>query len=190
MTTGNSSLSPRIRRNRNGMPHLHRSGRLASLLRIGLLAAPLLLPAALLAIHVMSSKANAAPVESDSDGKDRYTLMRDGDDFIRMDRRSGVMSICRKRQGQLVCELAADDRDAIEEEFDSLMNRIERLEASRSPRGERKDEQAWREDPWYGDDEDLEQFDQDLDRILDYSARTLRRFNGVMKGLRRDFQDY
>ena len=72
------------------------------------------------------AKAVETAAETDDLQSGRYELQRDGDDFIRLDKRSGQMSICRKRSGQLVCRMAADDREAIEEEFDSLLDRLDR----------------------------------------------------------------
>jgi len=62
-------------------------------------------------------------------GEDRYTLEKTADGFVRMDRTTGEMSICRQQAEQLVCRLAADERSAFEGEIDRLDDSVKALEA-------------------------------------------------------------
>lgn len=132
-----------------------------------------------------STKAAETAVESGDLESGRYELQRDGDDFIRLDKRSGQMSICRKRSGQLVCRMAADDREAIEQEFDSLLDRLDRLEAKL----EEQDDGTRERHSFRWDDEDFDAFEEELDDALDFSARFLKRFHGKMKDWRYEFRD-
>ena len=147
----------------------------------------ILLPAVFaVAVLLTMQPARAMAAQGDDPESERYELRRDGDDFIRLDKRSGQMSICRKRSGQLVCRMAADDREAIEREFDSLLERLDRLET-------KLDEQDGgthkrRSHRW--NDEDLDEFEKELDDALDFSARFLRRFHGRMKDWRDEFRDF
>jgi hypothetical protein len=59
---------------------------------------------------------------------ERYTLERSGNGYVRMDRKTGEMSICEERSGQLVCRLAADERSALQDEVDRLQDRLSGLE--------------------------------------------------------------
>lgn len=61
--------------------------------------------------------------------EDRYTLEKTADGFVRMDRTTGEMSICKQQAEQLVCRLAADERSAFEGEIDRLEGRVKALEA-------------------------------------------------------------
>lgn len=146
----------------------------AAVLLFGFSAAMLLQPA--------KATENSDDTEPDSD---RYELSRDGDDFIRLDKRSGQMSICRKQSGQLICRMAADDREAIEEEFDSLLERLDRLEA----RLDGQDDSDGERHIYRWDDEDMDAIEQELDEALDFSARFLKRFHGKMKDWRHEFRD-
>lgn len=58
----------------------------------------------------------------------RYTLEKTADGYVRMDNRTGEMSICATRDGQLLCRLAADERDAWQEEIGRLTRRLEDVE--------------------------------------------------------------
>ncbi len=72
--------------------------------------------------------AAALPASAAAQDTDRYTLERSGDGYVRMDRRTGEMSICSERTGQLVCKLAADERSAFQDEVDRLQERLTGLE--------------------------------------------------------------
>lgn len=60
--------------------------------------------------------------------EDRYTLERTQDGYVRMDTRTGRMSICSEKSGQLVCRLAVDDRDALQDDLDALQARLAAVE--------------------------------------------------------------
>lgn len=66
----------------------------------------------------------AGAQEADS----RYTLEKTADGYVRMDNRTGEMSICTTRDGQLLCRLAADERDAWQEEVERLTRRLDDVE--------------------------------------------------------------
>ena len=59
---------------------------------------------------------------------DRYALERTDDGYVRMDKRTGEMSICTETSGQLVCKLAADDRKAYDSAVDRLQTAVDTLE--------------------------------------------------------------
>ena len=58
--------------------------------------------------------------ENDELATDRYVLERTEDGFVRMDRQTGEMSVCREQSGSLVCRSAADDRTVIDAELEAL----------------------------------------------------------------------
>ncbi len=58
----------------------------------------------------------------------RYQLEKTDSGYVRMDTETGRMSICEERSGQLVCKLAADDRDALQDQIEALQDEIEAIE--------------------------------------------------------------
>ncbi len=104
---------------------------------------------------------------------DRFTLERSGDNFVRMDRQTGEMSICQERSGQLVCKLAADERSAFEKEVDALEQRVmaldERVVKLETSRAVRLDEAL--------------PSDEQIDRTVETMGKFLRGFMGIMKDL-------
>jgi len=78
--------------------------------------------ASLVAGTLIAGAANAAEAE-------RYRLEKSETGYVRMDTRSGEMSICEERAGQLVCRVAADERSAFQAEVDGLDSRVKTLEA-------------------------------------------------------------
>ncbi|RFC67108.1 MULTISPECIES: hypothetical protein [Mesorhizobium] len=59
---------------------------------------------------------------------DRYQLESRGDTFVRLDKQTGQISTCVDQSGQMVCRMAADDRDAFEDEVDRLREQVDALE--------------------------------------------------------------
>lgn len=70
----------------------------------------------------------SATLASGQDSETRYTLEKTADGYVRMDNRTGEMSICNERAGQLVCKLAAEERTAFQDELDRIIGRLEAVE--------------------------------------------------------------
>lgn len=115
-----------------------------------------------------------SPVRAQDD--DRYVLEKTDAGFVRMDRRTGKMSICEERTGQLVCKVAADERAAIDDEIERLHETVSKLEErvaaleSASPAVK------------------LPQLptEQEFEQTLGFMERFVRRFVDVMKNLDQD----
>jgi hypothetical protein len=58
----------------------------------------------------------------------RFQLERSGDHFVRLDKKTGAISLCAEQEGNLVCRMAADERAAYDEELDRLTARVTALE--------------------------------------------------------------
>jgi len=137
-------------------------------------------PPLLLATHGPSSLAQSANSDELSGSleemteESRYQLNREGDNFIRLDRKTGAMSVCKLRGDNLVCRMAADDRDALQEEMGALQERIARLEKRSRSRS--------------ADDEDHSGYplDEEFEQAMEYSGKVIRRLFEVMKDLRED----
>lgn len=95
---------------------------------------------------------------------------------MRMDTRTGAISLCRERSGDLVCSVAADERAAYEAEIETLRERLAALEA----RVEALEERAGGQASQLPSEEEFEQ-------TLGLMERFFRRFMDIVKGLEQDF---
>jgi hypothetical protein len=77
----------------------------------------LLLAGGLAACALLSATAQEAPPETDSG---RFSLFRADDGYLRLDGRTGEVSICTRRQSRWVCEVVPDERAALEAEMARL----------------------------------------------------------------------
>ena len=72
--------------------------------------------------------ATLATVPSSAQEAERYQLERTQDGYVRLDTRSGRMSVCQERGKQLICRTASEERDSGERDLDALEDRIGTLE--------------------------------------------------------------
>lgn len=80
--------------------------------------------AILAGLGILAGATLAAAQETET----RYTLEETADGYVRMDNRTGEMSICTERSRQLVCKLAADERSAFQDELDRILTRLDEVE--------------------------------------------------------------
>lgn len=114
-----------------------------------------------------------AGAQAQDDG--RYTLRQTDEGYVRMDNRTGEMSICTERAGQLVCKLAADEREALQQDMDDLQNRVDALEKRLAAI------ETGRQDAVGG----LPSEDE-FEKSLGYMERFFRSFMGIVKEFERD----
>jgi hypothetical protein len=81
-------------------------------------------PLTFVALALAAGSAAAQQVDT------RYTLEKTAEGYVRMDTVTGEMSICTERDGQLLCRLAADERDAWQDEIGRLETRLEAVSGS------------------------------------------------------------
>ena len=108
-----------------------------------------------------------------SEETDHYRLEKTATGYVRMDTRTGAMSICEERSGQLVCKMAADERAAYQDEIDRLQGsvkaldeRVSKLENSLSARLESKLPSQ-----------------EDFTKSLGYMQQFFRTFNDIVKDM-------
>ncbi len=118
----------------------------------------------------------AASVAAAADGP-RYTMEKSATGYVRMDTRTGEMSICEERSGQLVCKLAADERSAFQTDIERLEARVESLDA-RVAELERRSPAAPPESGLPSEEE--------FNRTMSYMERFFRGFAGIVKELQED----
>lgn len=123
-------------------------------------AAVLLIPASMLLVSM--------PADSLAQDAERYQLERTDDGYVRLDSRTGRMSLCREQGDQLVCRYATDESRAYVDDIDSLRDRVEALE----------ERLAALEGGSVPSEEEFEQG-------LNYMERFMRRFMGIVQ----DFEE-
>lgn len=109
------------------------------------------------------------------EGDARYTLERSGEGYVRMDKRTGEMSICSEQSGQLVCKLAADERSAFESDVDRLQASVESLE-------KRVTELEKTRQSYLPSDEQVDQSVETMEKFL-------RGFMGIVKEFDQDMSE-
>ena len=60
----------------------------------------------------------------------RFALEKTDSGFVRLDRKTGALTLCQEKDGTLTCRMAADERAAYEEDLGRLEKRVEALERS------------------------------------------------------------
>jgi hypothetical protein len=102
----------------------------------------------------------------------RYSMSPVADGVLRLDTRTGQVSLCRQKSDSWICEATADDRAAYEKEIGRLQSKVVGLEAELGRR------------PGGGD---LKlPSDADVDRVMKFFETVFRRFIGMIEGLQRE----
>jgi len=155
-------------------------------------------PLALALICLTAGPSFAQQAAPDTDGG-RFTLQEVRAGFLRLDHTSGEVSLCRERDQGWTCDLIADDRTAysdeivrLEKEKAVLERRVSALEArldaiiglAESP-VDGPDAAVAPSAPSTSSDTSM---DDELDQALDVTERAMRRFFGIVQGLKRDYQ--
>jgi hypothetical protein len=94
---------------------------------------PLAASALLLASAALAQTAAPPPVLDEAPASDngRYAMQQTADGFLRLDTRTGKVSLCVVRAGVARCALAADERDAFEREIAQLKSERDAARAGR-----------------------------------------------------------
>ncbi len=97
----------------------------------------------------------------------RYTMQKSETGFARLDTETGEVDLCREKNGELVCRMAADERAAFERELDLLTKRVEALEKSvgRGAAASKPDLPT----------------DEEIDRTMSIMERVMRKFMEIVK---------
>jgi hypothetical protein len=109
-----------------------------------------------------------APKAAPESENGRYSMSPVADGVLRLDTRTGQVSLCRQKSDSWICEATADDRAAYEKEIARLQAKVTGLEAQRP-----------------GSDLKLPS-DADVDRVMKFFETVFRRFIGMIEGLQRE----
>ncbi|QZZ37407.1 hypothetical protein KW403_11340 [Nitratireductor kimnyeongensis] len=106
---------------------------------------------------------------------ERFQLERTDEGYVRMDTKTGAMSLCRERSGQLVCAPAADERTAYEEDIAALQDQLgaleKRVEALENGSAEAKSELP---------------SEDEFEQTLGLMERFFRKFMGIVKDFEKE----
>lgn len=110
-----------------------------------------------------------ASVEAQEGSPGRYSMQKSDTGIARLDTETGEVTLCREKDGELVCRMAADQRAAFEREIDLLTKRVEALE-----KAVKSSETAMK--PALPSDEEI-------DRTMSIMERMMRKFMEIVKDL-------
>lgn len=100
----------------------------------------------------------------------RFVVEKTDNGYVRMDSKTGEISLCKLEGEQIICKMAADERAALNEDIAALQDRVAALEAKIGNRAT--------VDP----DNGLPS-DEEFERGMSYMEKFMRRFMGIAKEL-------
>ncbi|MCF6322027.1 MAG: hypothetical protein L3J32_09700 [Rhizobiaceae bacterium] len=128
----------------------------------------------------------------------RFQIEREGNGFVRLDKKTGETSFCQTVNDVLVCRLAVEERDTLHREISDLQNKLtaekEKL-AALDETGSSQQSQVRPKDgvpdtsKREGAGSERDEFEQEMDRALDITRRTMRKLFSAVKELRKEFGD-
>ena len=116
---------------------------------------------------------------------DRYRLEKTPNGYVRMDTRTGEMSICQEKWGELVCRMAADERTAVHDEMERLQTELKALDDQLATVKALEDRVAKLENSVTAKIEQSLPTEEDFNKTMSYMERFFRSFMGIV----RDFED-
>ncbi len=140
----------------------------------------------------MASFAQDATTEIPNPGS-RFQIERDGDGFVRLDKKTGETSYCSSSNGTLICRLAIEERDTYHNEIAELQNKLRAAEEKLEAGGESEHSLLRPESdvPDTDHDEDgiidRDKFEKELDRAMDITKFAMRRLFKTVKELQKEF---
>ena len=129
---------------------------------------------------LMSLLAGASAAEPD-----RYRLEKTPNGYVRMDTRTGEMSICQEKWGELVCRMAADERTAVQDEMERLQTELKVLNDQLATVKALEDRVTKLENSVTAKIEQSLPTEEDFNKTMSYMERFFRSFMGIV----RDFED-
>jgi predicted nuclease with TOPRIM domain len=124
------------------------------------------------------------PLAAGATEPDRYRLEKSPDGYVRMDTRTGEMSICKEKWDELVCRMAADERNAVQDEIDRLQAELKTLNDRLAGLKALEDRVAKLESSVTARVENSLPTEEDFNKTMSYMERFFRSFMGIV----RDFE--
>jgi len=152
-----------------------------------------LLPAALITVGFVAfaTPALAQSREPAPPSDTRFSITPTENGYLKLDGRTGVVSECRRENGEFACTLVPDERQALQEEIDRLALEVADLRGRLAARGMTQPgpgisdlpaDEAPRVEtpPTPGPRAELPD-DEEIDRALDLMERFMRRFMDIVR---------
>jgi hypothetical protein len=147
--------------------------------------------ATLAALSLTSGAALAQTAPADTE-QGRFSFHKVDDGFLRLDTRSGQVSLCNHKSLGWACETIPDERSALENEIARLQNGNAALKKELLARGLALPETVKPEPPLAKSDKgDLElklPSQADIDRVMTFMERVWRRMVEAANNLQKDLQ--
>lgn len=102
----------------------------------------------------------------------RFKLQKVEGGFLRLDAQTGQVSFCKEREGNWICETAADDRAALEAEIRRLTDRLAVLEKQSNDPTNRFRTPS----------------DQEIEQVMGFFEKMMKRFRGVVENLKKEWE--
>lgn len=118
----------------------------------------------LVALSVIMAGLSAPALAQDAD---RFQMERTPEGYVRLDKRTGEMSVCAQQGTQLVCKLAVDDRQVYDSAIDRLQASVDSLEGRVAALESRPKSNLPTE--------------TEFDQTMNYMQRFFRGFMGIVK---------
>jgi hypothetical protein len=112
---------------------------------------------------------------------DRYRLEKTPTGYVRMDTRTGEMSICEEKWGELVCKIAADERSAVQDEIERLRSEVKALNDRLANVKALENRVATLENSLTQRLEKTLPTEEDFNKTMSYMERFFRSFMGIVK---------
>ncbi len=130
---------------------------------------------------------------------ERFQIERQADGLVRVDKKTGETSYCRRVIDSFVCTLAIEERDTLHNEIANLQNKLSALQEKLDVAG--SDEPSQRRpkddvpdpspDPNFDDDAgfDQDKIEKEMDRAIEFTKLTMRKLFKAVKELQKEFQE-
>jgi len=143
----------------------------------------------LIAAIVMMGAVPGALAQTNPAPNDRYMVSPVEDGILRVDRKTGRVSICRKGRGDWTCELVPDDLRAMKRELDQLSVENLRLRSALAKYDPEAARQPAPELNVPNRDTGKNQLptEEDVDKAMSLVERMMRRFMEAARDLNRDY---
>jgi hypothetical protein len=139
--------------------------------------------AAAFALIALAAQAQSTPPETEDS---RYLFNRVQDGFVRLDTRTGQVSLCSKRAVGWACQAVPEERAALESEIVRLQSQNATLKKELLARGLDLPGGVKADPPAAGDRELRLPSDADLDRVMAFFEKAWRRLVEMMVNLQKD----
>ncbi len=129
-----------------------------------------------LLVPLLASGVSAAETE-------RYRLEKSATGYVRMDTKTGEMSVCEEKWGELVCKMAADERTAVQDEIERLQAEMKALEERVATVKALEGRVATLENSLTAKFERTLPTEEEFNKTMSYMERFFRGFIGIVKDL-------